>query len=94
TNGFSYRYPDNELNNDIIANRVNVAYADLDAGWCHASSMKEKNIKYTDRLSNCFIGDKKSKKTALFIGDSTAGHYGPFVDKLAKDAGIKVRQLT
>ncbi|MBT0362574.1 acyltransferase family protein [Morganella morganii] len=94
TNGFSYRSPDNELNNDIIANRVNVAYADLDAGWCHASSMKEKNIKYTDRLSNCFIGDKKSKKTALFIGDSTAGHYGPFVDKLAKDAGIKVRQLS
>ncbi|WP_235845316.1 SGNH hydrolase domain-containing protein [Morganella psychrotolerans] len=34
------------------------------------------------------------KKIALFIGDSTAGHYGPFVDKLAKDAGIKVRQLS
>ncbi|WP_235845317.1 acyltransferase family protein [Morganella psychrotolerans] len=64
TNGFLYRFTGNELNDDIVANRVNVAYADLDTGWCHASSMKEKNIKYTERLSNCFIGDKKSKKNS------------------------------
>ncbi|HCR3334580.1 TPA: acyltransferase [Morganella morganii] len=90
TNGFSYRFN----GDDLTLNRVNVSYADLDAGWCHVSSEKTNDIKFNSSLSNCFIGDKSSNNTALFIGDSTAGHYGPFIDKLAKDARIKVRQLS
>ncbi|EMG6525840.1 acyltransferase [Providencia rettgeri] len=90
TNGFAFRFNENSFENS----KIDVSYADLDAGWCHVSSERLSDIKYTNELSHCYIGDKTAKKEVLFIGDSTAGHYAPFVDAMAKAANIKVRQLS
>ncbi len=74
--------------------KVDVRYPGLDEGWCHVSAEGVAGIKFTNELANCYIGDKKSHKLALYIGDSHAGHYGPFVDAMAKEAKVKVKQLS
>lgn len=90
TKGFYWRFKDNT---SIVGN-IDVKYAGIDEGWCHVSAEGKSDIHYNKSMSNCYIGDKSSKKEALYIGDSNAGQYGPFVDELARNAGIKVRQLS
>lgn len=69
-------------------------FANLDHGWCHVSKDNENGITFTASMAKCHIGDKNGKIKALFIGDSTAGHYGPFIDRLAKNAGVDVLQMS
>lgn len=90
TNGFDFRF-DNKM---LEIGKFDVSYAGLDTGWCHVSAEGLSGIKFTNELANCFIGDKSATQQALYIGDSTAGHYGPFVDEMAREAKIKVRQLS
>lgn len=73
---------------------VDVKYAGMDEGWCHVSAEGISDIKFSESLTNCYIGDKSSRNLALYIGDSHAGHFAPFVDKMAKEAHVKVKQLS
>ena len=43
-----------------------------------------------DNFDTCFVGVASEPAVGMFIGDSMAGHYMPFMDTLAKDAGIKL----
>lgn len=43
-----------------------------------------------DNLNACSIGKPGEPITGMFIGDSMAGHYIPFLDELAKNAGIRI----
>ncbi|SKC22461.1 Peptidoglycan/LPS O-acetylase OafA/YrhL, contains acyltransferase and SGNH-hydrolase domains [Kosakonia radicincitans] len=90
TNGFERRFTDKSL----YLIKDDIKYAGMDEGWCHVSAEGVKGIKFTNKLANCYIGDKKSQKLALYIGDSHAGHFGPFVDEMAKEAKVKVKQLS
>ncbi|WP_421240173.1 acyltransferase family protein [Aeromonas enteropelogenes] len=90
TGGFDYRFKDQALN----IGKVDVRYAGLDEGWCHVSSEARQNIQFTNELASCFIGSKSGSKSAIYIGDSNAGHYAPFVDEIARQAGVKVKQLS
>lgn len=47
-----------------------------------------------DDIESCVIGDKNGKITALLVGDSHARHYAYFVDRMAKQAHVKVYALT
>ncbi|WP_244294614.1 SGNH hydrolase domain-containing protein [Kosakonia radicincitans] len=90
THGFEKR-----LSNTLLdIGKVDVRYPGLDEGWCHVSAEGVSGIKFTNELANFYIGDKKSQKLALYIGDSHAVHFGPFVDAMAKEAKVKVKQLS
>ncbi|MFG0460962.1 acyltransferase family protein [Pseudomonas sp. yb_1] len=43
-----------------------------------------------DNFDTCFVGINSKPAAGMFIGDSMAGHYVPFMNALAKDAGIKL----
>lgn len=90
TNGFEGRFDGKSLN----VGKLDLSYPGIDNGWCHVSAAGVNGIKFTEKLANCFIGEKSSSRQGLFIGDSNAGHYSPFVDDLARKAGFKVRQLS
>lgn len=90
TSGFEIRFSDKPLS----IGKDNIKYAGMDEGWCHVSAEGVTGIKFTEKLANCYIGDKNSKKLALYIGDSHAGHFAPFVDAMAKEAKVKVKQLS
>lgn len=90
TKGFDWRFSDQALS----VGKLDVKYAGIDEGWCHVSAEGVSGIAYTPEISNCYIGDKSSSKEALYIGDSNAGHYGPFIDEMARRSGFKVRQLS
>lgn len=90
TKGFPERFSKEEYENALKVTRL----ANLDHGWCHVSRDDENGIVFNESMAKCHIGDSKGKTKALFIGDSTAGHYGPFVDVLAKDAGVDVLQMS
>ncbi|HHY2861313.1 acyltransferase family protein [Enterobacter hormaechei] len=90
TKGFEGRFNDKALN----VGKLDVKYAGIDEGWCHVSAEGISGIAFKPEMANCYIGDKTATKEALYIGDSNAGHYGPFVDEMARRAGFKVRQLS
>lgn len=90
TNGFESRFYGSALN----VGKLDVKYAGIDEGWCHVSAEGISGIAYKPEMANCYIGDKSASREALYIGDSNAGHYGPFVDEMARRAGYKVRQLS
>lgn len=90
TDGMSFR-----LNNGTLsAKSVDVRFAGLDEGWCHVSAEGVTKIPYKKDMERCYIGDKNGKMTAIYIGDSNAGHFAPFVDELARKASVNVRQLS
>ncbi|EOV0647717.1 acyltransferase family protein [Cronobacter turicensis] len=89
TNGF-----DTRKNKFISAEKLDLSYPGIDNGWCHVRADGKTNIPFSESLANCYIGDKSSDKLALFVGDSNAGHYSPFVDEMGKQAGVKIKQLT
>ncbi|MCP2005212.1 UNVERIFIED_ORG: peptidoglycan/LPS O-acetylase OafA/YrhL [Buttiauxella agrestis ATCC 33320] len=86
TNGFDGR--------KISAENADVSYPGIDNGWCHVRADGRKGIEFTDELANCYIGDLSSKRLAIYVGDSNAGHYSPFVDEMGKQAGVKIKQLS
>lgn len=90
TNGMSFRLNNGTLN----AKSVDVRFAGLDEGWCHVSAEGVTKIPFSKNMEHCHIGDKNGKKKAIYIGDSNAGHFAPFVDELARKASVKVRQLS
>ena len=90
TNGFESRFNGSALN----VGKLDVKYAGIDEGWCHVSAEGVSGIAFNPEMANCYIGDKTASKEALYIGDSNAGHYGPFVDEMARRARFKVRQLS
>ncbi|HIH9261761.1 TPA: acyltransferase family protein [Enterobacter ludwigii] len=90
TRGFEFRFNDKELS----LGKIDVKYPGLDEGWCQVTAEGVKGIKYDESMSHCYIGDKSSKNEVLYFGDSNAGHYGPFIDELARRAGVKVWQLS
>nr|DAQ88265.1 MAG TPA: putative acyltransferase [Caudoviricetes sp.] len=87
TNGFKFRSVGENHNLDV-------KYAGMDEGWCHVSAEGKNGITFNESMAKCYIGDKTSNKEALYIGDSNAGHYGPFVDEMGRRAGIKINQLS
>ena len=86
TNGFDGR--------KISAENTDVSYPGIDNGWCHVSAEGRRGIAFTEELANCYIGDKSSNRLALYVGDSNAGHYSPFVDDMGRRAGVKIKQLS
>ena len=52
------------------------------------------DVNETRPITDCVIGDKKSKKRALFIGDSYANHSWGFIDVLAKDSNLSVLSIS
>ncbi|MRT11588.1 acyltransferase family protein [Enterobacteriaceae bacterium RIT711] len=90
TKGFEYRFNDKALS----LGKVDVKYPGLDEGWCQVTAEGVKGIRYQESMAHCYIGDKASKNEAIYFGDSNAGHFGPFIDELARKAGVKVRQLS
>lgn len=90
TDGMSFRLS----NGTLSAKSVDVRFAGLDEGWCHVSAEGVTKIPFSKNMEHCHIGDKNGKKKAIYIGDSNAGHFAPFVDELARKASVNVRQLS
>lgn len=78
----------------ISSENTDVSYPGIDNGWCHVSAEGRKGIAFSDSLANCYIGDISSRRLALYVGDSNAGHFSPFVDEMGKQAGVKIKQLS
>lgn len=78
----------------ISSENTDVSYPGIDNGWCHVRAEGKKGISFSDSLANCYIGDISSRRLALYVGDSNAGHFSPFVDEMGKQAGVKIKQLS
>lgn len=68
----------------------------LNNGWCHASNgNKDNNRKFNQAYLNCFKGDRTEKvRKAILFGDSTAGHYEPFVDQIAQAYNFSLQPVS
>lgn len=92
------------LNRDIIADKETVdLYTKIQSfhvmpnrnnGYCFYNVDGESEPIISMDKSVCKLGVKTLKPKGLLFGDSFAGHYEPFVDEVAKKAGIAVDSVT
>jgi peptidoglycan/LPS O-acetylase OafA/YrhL len=70
-------------------------FPSLKNGYCFYS-ISEINLKLKvgSDGTKCKIGDIKSNKKALLIGDSFAGQYEPFWDQLGQDLNVTINSIT
>jgi hypothetical protein len=71
-----------------------ISFPNIDNGWCFYGVDDNKNLKIGVDGTNCWIGDSSSKIKGLLIGDSYAGHYEPFWDKVGKDSSFAINAIT
>lgn len=76
--GFKFRFSDELAGEFASTNSPGVKYKQ-----CFNSYL-------VDNFSECSFGDVNSHISGVLLGDSMAGHYIPFIDVIAKDAGVKV----
>lgn len=92
------------LNRDIMADKETVdLYTKIQSfhvmpnrnnGYCFYNVDGESEPIISMDKSVCKLGVKTLKPKGLLFGDSFAGHYEPFVDEVAKKAGIAVDSVT
>lgn len=68
--------------------------AKIDNGWCFYSIDTIKNITYGENGLACFIGDKTSIVKGVLFGDSYAGQYEPFWNKVSLEVKININSIT
>lgn len=82
-----------------ISAEVQEATADLvlprnENGWCFHNVEHNPDNKVGDSGLQCWLGAPDGQLTALLIGDSFAGHYGPFWDAIGRLNGITVNTVS
>ncbi|MDR3410362.1 MAG: acyltransferase family protein [Formivibrio sp.] len=64
-----------------------------DNGWCFYSVDTDSGLQ-VGKGQDCNIGYKGSTTKGLLFGDSYAGQYDPFWDKIGKDVGVSITSIT
>lgn len=70
-----------------------LALAQTANGWCFYSVDTDKKFKVGGG-QNCYLGSKSPQATGLLFGDSYAGQYDPFWDKIAKENNLSINSVT
>lgn len=65
-----------------------------DNGYCFYDLNSESNPIISESKSVCKIGDNSLKSKGLLFGDSFAGQYDPFIDKIGKKVGFAVDSVS
>jgi peptidoglycan/LPS O-acetylase OafA/YrhL len=63
-------------------------------GWCFYSVDSDPTLEIGPQGQSCFIGARESSLTGLLFGDSHAGMYEPFWDKVGTQIGARIRAVT
>jgi peptidoglycan/LPS O-acetylase OafA/YrhL len=63
-------------------------------GWCFYQPDVSEQLTIGEKGVACWLGDKESPKKAVLIGDSIAGNYEPFWDKVGKQLNLGINPLT
>ncbi len=63
-------------------------------GWCFRNVETYGDVPLDERRVACLLGDRSSPVTGLLFGDSFAGQYEPFWDRVGRDAAVKVESVT
>jgi peptidoglycan/LPS O-acetylase OafA/YrhL len=96
--GASFIYLKNGIegrhNRTYIENTKDIVMPLKNNGWCFYSVDSIKGLEISEDGNNCFLGDDNGNTEALLIGDSYAGHWEPFWDRVGKNNGIKIRSVT
>lgn len=66
----------------------------INNGWCFYSVDDTRGLKTGKEGLNCWVGKKDSKIKGLLFGDSFAGQYEPFWDKIGNTSNIKINSIT
>jgi peptidoglycan/LPS O-acetylase OafA/YrhL len=63
-------------------------------GWCFRNVEVFESVPLDPRSVPCRLGDRKAAVTGLLIGDSFAGQYEPFWDRVGRSAGLAIDAVT
>ncbi len=63
-------------------------------GWCFHDVEHNPDNQVGGSGLQCWLGAPDGERTALLIGDSFAGHYGPFWDVIGRQNGISVNTVS
>lgn len=89
TNGLPGRLPP-----ELRAATYQLAMPSVTNGWCFYSVESIETLPIGPRGQACHLGDFKGRRNALLIGDSFAGHYGPFWDDVGKRASLNIHSVS
>lgn len=65
-----------------------------DNGYCFYDFNDNNSITVSSLGLKCIIGAKNLQPKGLLFGDSFAGHYDPFIDKVAKKNGVSINSIS
>lgn len=68
--------------------------AKVDNGWCFYSVSDMRQLEIGKPGLDCFVGAKEGEKRALLFGDSFAGQYEPFWDRVGREADLRIKSIT
>jgi hypothetical protein len=84
-----------------FADRLPPALSDADAdmprsdnGWCFYSVDSNARLAVGAAGTRCWVGQAEAPVKALLFGDSFAGQYEPFWDRVGRQSGVAVHSLT
>lgn len=63
-------------------------------GWCFYQPDVSDQLTIGEKGVACWLGNKDAPKKAVLIGDSIAGNYEPFWDKVGKQLNLGINPLT
>lgn len=89
TEGLPERLP-----RDYRAAIAEIALPIVTNGWCFYSVESIETLPIGSRGHTCQVGDRNGTLDALLIGDSFAGHYGPFWDAVGKRHAMKIHTIS
>jgi hypothetical protein len=76
------------------ANRNGLDMPLVSNGWCFYSVDSISSLEVGKNGLKCALGDKTAPTRALLFGDSFAGQYEPFWDKIGKSFGLQIDVAT
>lgn len=79
---------------DFSLKTKNLVMPLISNGWCFYSVDSISSLRVGTNGLKCEIGDKSSRVRGLSFGDSYAGQYDPFWNKIASDNNLKINSIS
>lgn len=70
------------------------SFPQINNGWCFYSVDSIKELKVGNAGLSCELGNKAAPVKGLLFGDSYAGQYGPFWDRVGSDINLKINSVS
>ncbi|TDX26945.1 peptidoglycan/LPS O-acetylase OafA/YrhL [Modicisalibacter xianhensis] len=89
SNGVSQR-----MSEDFYAAMGRLDLPRMNNGWCFYDVNSDEDLAVGSEGLRCVRGERGAPLKGLLFGDSFAGHYGPFWDRVGKDISAEINSVT